>query len=331
MKLERTIKTILVLLCMIPGMMNTTNAQEVPQQQLAKELVEMRDVDQKLRRKWAKLARKGDTESKKFKKLTNTVIALDSTNTERMKEIVAEYGWPTIDKVGKRASNSAWILVQHADRDPLFQIHCLPLLKEASEVGLADPVNYAYLYDRVQVALGQKQLYATQSSTNNGITEGTYYPIEDETNVQNRRATMGFDLHIDTYANSMGFDYSVLNEADAQQKSDAQVQAYEKNIELGKLAVVAGDNKMAVTHYELALKNHGSIQAEDFVEMARLYSLTEQKEAKYAASYLIKAALNGWNDWEAVNSNNDFAYAKAQSPRSWNRLLRTISELENQK
>ncbi len=327
MKFQRTIKVIAIVLCVGFGTMNEVNAQEVPQQALAKELGEMRDTDQKLRRKWAKLAKKGDRETAKFKKLTNTVIALDSTNTERMKEIVAQYGWPTIDMVGKRASNSAWLLVQHADRDPLFQAHCLPLLKEASDTGFADPVNYAYLYDRVQVAKGQKQLYATQSSTNNGIKKGSYYPIEEEAEVQNRRAVMGFDLHIETYAKSMGFEYKVLNEAEAQQKSDAFAADYEKNIDLGKKAKVAGDHELAVTHYELALKNFGSIQAEDYVVLARMLSISKHTDAKYAASYLMKAALNGWSDWDEVMSSPDFEFAKAESPRNWDRLLRMISEL----
>lgn len=154
-------------------------AQEVQLPELAKEIRQMRYMDQKLRIKWAKMAKKGDRESKKFIKLTDQTIKADSLNTIRMKEIIDKHGWPTYTLVGKRASASARLLVQHADRDPLFQIKCLSLLKQAVDDSLADPVNYAYLYDRVQVALGKKQLYATQSSTNNGIKKGTYYPIEN--------------------------------------------------------------------------------------------------------------------------------------------------------
>src|SRR5471030_519869 len=40
---------------------------------------------------------------------------VDHRDTERMKWIVAKFGWPTPVMVGKEASNNAWLLVQHAD------------------------------------------------------------------------------------------------------------------------------------------------------------------------------------------------------------------------
>src|SRR5690606_17036250 len=43
----------------------------------------------------------------------------DKANTEWLKAVVAERGWPTISEVGEEASYKAWLLVQHADQDPL--------------------------------------------------------------------------------------------------------------------------------------------------------------------------------------------------------------------
>ena len=49
----------------------------------------------------------------------------------RIREIVSEYGWPTIDMVGKEASQAAWIIVQHADYDKAFQERMLKIMHRA--------------------------------------------------------------------------------------------------------------------------------------------------------------------------------------------------------
>ncbi len=113
---------------------------------------------------------------------------VDARHTERMKEIVDEIGWPTISKVGKDASHKAWVLVQHADHDLPFQQLCLSLMKEAS-ISEVNVENIVYLEDRLRVSMGQKQLYGTQfyQDNNQHIPE----PIEDEVNVNTRRALVG--------------------------------------------------------------------------------------------------------------------------------------------
>ncbi|MEL6720361.1 MAG: DUF6624 domain-containing protein [Bacteroidota bacterium] len=195
--------------------------EQVKYPELAKELVKMRAKDQKFRKKWAKMIQKRKNEGKKYETLTNLLIKTDSSNTERMKIIVAQYGWPTRDLVGNGASSSAWLLVQHADRDPLFQMKCLPLLKAAADNGQTNPRNYAYLYDRVQVAKGERQLYATQSTTNNGLKQGFFQTIEDESNVQKRREEMNINQHIEEYAKVLGFEYTVPTVAEAIEREKA--------------------------------------------------------------------------------------------------------------
>lgn len=113
---------------------------------------------------------------------------LDIKNTERMKVIVNEIGWPTISKVGSDVSFAAWLLVQHADHDVDFQITCLDLMKSAPE-GDVDKQNIAFLEDRVRVNQGRGQLYGTQFRQENG--QHIPQPIEDEANVDARRAEMG--------------------------------------------------------------------------------------------------------------------------------------------
>lgn len=114
---------------------------------------------------------------------------VDTANTARMKEIVAEKGWPGKSLVGQRAALAAWLLVQHADHDRDFQRQMLPLLEQAVARGEADGRNFAYLTDRVLLGSNMPQRYGTQFHEVDG--KLVPRPIEDEANVDARRAAVG--------------------------------------------------------------------------------------------------------------------------------------------
>lgn len=117
--------------------------------------------------------------------------SVDEMNTARLKEIVAEHGWPTVKSVGEKAASAAWILVQHADRDPEFQQHCLKLMKQVPE-GEVLVWNVALLEDRVRVNTNRPQLYGSQFT----LQEGQFGPrigIEDVEHLDERRATVGLE------------------------------------------------------------------------------------------------------------------------------------------
>ena len=73
-----------------------------------------------------------------------------------------KYGFLGFDKVGKEGSNHFWLIVQHCDQYPDFQKRVLKAMDREVKKGNADPSNYAYLYDRVQVNAGEKQMFGTQ-------------------------------------------------------------------------------------------------------------------------------------------------------------------------
>jgi hypothetical protein len=114
--------------------------------------------------------------------------SVDRENMLRMKAIVSFYGWPTIAKVGSVASYNAWLLVQHADQDNLFQARCLTLMKSEPAHEVARP-NIAMLEDRVRTNQNRPQLYGTQFCLKN---DGTYAlcEIEDLERVDERRLAM---------------------------------------------------------------------------------------------------------------------------------------------
>jgi hypothetical protein len=317
--------SLLVLSFSIHGQDSNSNP-KLPE--LAKEIKKMRDIDQKNRIKWSGMIRKGKDDTEKFKAFTKEVIAADRRHTARMREIVNQFGWPTYDLVGKGPSNSAWLIVQHADRNPLFQARCLPLLEEAVKNQQANPRNYAYLYDRVQVSQGRKQRYATQSSTNNGLTEGQFYPLEDEFNVQKNREAMGVTRSVKEYANSMGFDYTIPTPEEAKEREAQLHLKYESNLSLAKKAVEADDPKTAAGHYLKTVQCYGLVTTEDFIEASRVLALAQHKESIQAYTFLTRAMARGWDGFDQVISDPDFTYLQTSNPGKWSDLVITAEEME---
>lgn len=308
----------------------TKELQSVQLPEIAKEIKNMRNADQKNRIKWADMIRKGKKDTEKFKNLTKELIALDRKNTARMRAIISEHGWPSYDLVGKRASNSAWLLIQHADRNPLFQAKCLPLLRAAVDKEQANPSNYAYLYDRVHVAKGEKQLYATQSSTNNGLFEGQFYAIEDESNVQTRREAMGITWStVEEDAKKMGFEYTIPTPEEAEQRAKKLVADYETNLSLAKKAMQVQDYTIAAKHYLLVAQANGSVTTQDFLETTKALALSKHAEISKAYAFLIKAMAKGWNGFNDIKTHSDYAYLKEASPEDWNNLLVIVEEMKS--
>ena len=114
---------------------------------------------------------------------------MDRRHSERMKEIVTEFGWPTIQRFGKEASHMAWLLVQHADHDVEFQALCLKKIYWLRK-GQFDPRNLALLEDRVRVNTGRPTLYGSQFYTDDNGVYGPR-PIEKPEELDNRREVMG--------------------------------------------------------------------------------------------------------------------------------------------
>lgn len=94
------------------------------------------------------------------------VRVIDKENLIKIKKIVKKHGWPIIELVGKKASNNAWLIVQHADADVDFQEYCLQLIKKAIKVNEIAKSNIAYLTDRILVNKGKPQIYGTQFRKN---------------------------------------------------------------------------------------------------------------------------------------------------------------------
>jgi hypothetical protein len=118
--------------------------------------------------------------------------AIHVRNASRLKEILAEQGWPLPSVVGDDGAEAAWLIVQHAIGDPPFQRQCLRLLRSATLTGEVPLWQAAMLEDRIRMFEGKPQIYGTQLETDN---EGRVRPymLEDPEHVEERRSKVGLE------------------------------------------------------------------------------------------------------------------------------------------
>jgi hypothetical protein len=160
---------------------------------LRRELLALVERDQAARNAW--IAKRDDPAA------GDAVKAIDRETSARMKQIVAEHGWPGKKLIGEDGASAAWLLVQHADAEPAFQKQCLALIEPLIKTGDVEARHYAYLYDRVAVAEKRPQRWGTQFAGDAPA------PIEDEAHVDERRKAIGLPTMAE-YARMMRQTYN---------------------------------------------------------------------------------------------------------------------------
>lgn len=155
--------------------------------QLREELLKRLAADQKMRMEINQKYKGGPPPE-----ILETLTKLDEENAAWIKQTMQKHGWLGAGLVGIDGAQASFILVQHAVDDQEFQKQALELLEKAVRDGEAFPVQLAFLTDRVRLAQGRPQVYGTQTRvTKDGKFEVP--PIEDETNVDRRRAEVGLE------------------------------------------------------------------------------------------------------------------------------------------
>lgn len=141
-----------------------------------------------------------DKERKVFLALLNSeVVHTDHQNTAWLKALVAKDGWPKMSDVGERGSGASWLLTQHADLDPAFQLRALRLMEPLVADGEVSKRNYAYLYDRIMLKVADKQRFGTQMTCESG--ERQPLPLEEPERVDELRA----DMDLEPMAEYLGY------------------------------------------------------------------------------------------------------------------------------
>lgn len=122
--------------------------------------------------------------------LRRRMCGIDSDNTAWLRADLAANGWYRTSTFHPAASNAAWLMIQHADRDPAFQQEMLVMLEPLVAEGEIEPSDFAYLFDRVAVNAGRAQRYGSQGRC---VAKGVWAPndLEDPERVQALRDEFG--------------------------------------------------------------------------------------------------------------------------------------------
>ncbi len=152
---------------------------------IAERIIDLKNADLEFRDRLIQNRQLGEGYNEEMEKLHNS-------NAKILNDIIDTIGYPTIDKVGMDASEAAWLVIQHSIAQPDFMRKCLELLENAVSENKADPVNLAYLTDRIAVSEGRHQLYGTQFDWDeNG--ELSAQPFDDLAKVNQRRKLIGIN------------------------------------------------------------------------------------------------------------------------------------------
>ena len=158
---------------------------------LARELDSIFNEDQTYRHKIEAVEKQYGRDSKEMKDLWKVIMHKDSLNLIRVTQILDQYGWLGRAVVGGQGNMTLFLVIQHSDLKT--QEKYLPMMRDAVKKGNAQAANLALLEDRVALAQGRKQIYGSQIHFDN--TTGKYFvaPIDDEVNVNKRRAAVGLE------------------------------------------------------------------------------------------------------------------------------------------
>lgn len=152
------------------------NLRPMDEEEFEKELISLANHDLEVREK---LFAEGKLEGGYHPEME----AVHKANAKRLREIIEKIGFPTISKVGGKASDAAWLIIQHSIGEPEFMKSCYTIMEENGlDVNLK---NIAYLYDRIQVFQGKPQKYGTQL-----IVGGIPFPVEDKKRLNKEREKM---------------------------------------------------------------------------------------------------------------------------------------------
>jgi hypothetical protein len=123
--------------------------------ELRAELIAMREEDLRVRQELLDAGLLGGS-------YVALMEAVHLKNAARLREVIAQYGWPAEDIAGKDGAEAAWLMAQHAIGEPDFQRNVLNLLRQCAANGRTPAWHAAYLEDRIAMHEGRPQRFGSQ-------------------------------------------------------------------------------------------------------------------------------------------------------------------------
>lgn len=123
-----------------------------------------------------------------------------------MEIILDKYGWLEKSKVGEKAAESIFYVIQHTDLNTIKKY--FPQFRTLAERGEASARLCAMMEERMLMWEGKKQIYGSQAS--NALRPDksfAIWPIENPADVNVRRKKAGFANTVEEYAAALNAAY----------------------------------------------------------------------------------------------------------------------------
>jgi len=169
---------------------------------LKQELEQIAVEDQTLRLMLPDVEEKFGKGSNEEEYIWSLIHRQDSICLIKTLNILDTYGWLGKSKVGTKANQALWLVIQHADL--ATQETYLPMLKKSVQMGQSEGWHQAFLEDRILMRNKKKQIFGSQAIWDKTSGKMKIYPIDDVKNVNKRRAQLGLEP-IEEFAKMNGY------------------------------------------------------------------------------------------------------------------------------
>ncbi|MBV8034267.1 DUF6624 domain-containing protein [Roseateles sp.] len=132
-----------------------------------------------------------EDERKQWVDASRRIAAAATSGQQLVVPLLEQCGWPDRNELSSKAVDAAWLIVQHASLD--IQLKIAPIADKAVSAGKLPPQQFALLVDRIRMRQGQPQRYGSQlfTTVDGNIEKAILYKVEDEENLDTRRASVG--------------------------------------------------------------------------------------------------------------------------------------------
>ncbi|AMJ65276.1 DUF6624 domain-containing protein [Hymenobacter sp. PAMC 26628] len=197
-----------LLLAVTSAQIATAQTQSVCYPGLSKTLDSLASADQ---RPMQEMMRRGQMPDSTMQRLVAEEKATFARHQPVLEAILCRYCYPGVQQVGEQSATNFWLLVQHADAYPEFQRQVLHMMLMQVALKNINPINYAYLTDRVAENAGQPQEYGTQVNyEGTGIGKAVPKSLRDPTTVNKRRAMIGMEP-LESYLDKVNRAHEEMN------------------------------------------------------------------------------------------------------------------------
>jgi hypothetical protein len=149
------------------------------------QLISMEDADHAARRDCTKAGTTAEQQGSCILQVANTV---DASNTRRLEEIFAEFGFPGKSIAGEDGLRAFLIMRRHTSADTLRERSLRPITRAFKNKEIS-PMDYANFVDGLRLRQNERQLYGSGFEARNG--KLVLKPTKNIKGLDKRRAKIG--------------------------------------------------------------------------------------------------------------------------------------------